>query len=163
MEELDGVQRRRRRRLSVAILGSTHSLVAVLSTHFIMPARASSWKPRDGEASATAQINEALVEHFTPILYAGGWNYSSLDMKTGVDLAGLVLHAPCLKKLFQLDPRGALLRQSEVHDAISWETAKKANNTQSIIQNTNHTQYIFLYIQTQTISKHKSYTPIPKP
>ena len=44
--------------------------------------------------------------------------YDSIDMKSGIDTALLVLFAPVTKAMFMLDPRGAYFRNKDVQIAV---------------------------------------------
>ena len=78
------------------------------------------WATTDGKTSVDA-LTDAYRDHWASFMEDNGGTipYVSRDMKSGIDVPGLVKNAPLITPSLILDPRGGYVSQVDMFGAIS--------------------------------------------
>ena len=80
-----------------------------------MTSRCSAWS--DGTRSNAQALPEAIHESFRELVCQQQF-YVSEGMKQGIDVDGLTVHADLLASIIKLDPRGGIVRQLDMKEAV---------------------------------------------
>ena len=84
-----------------------------------MCSRSSSWVHPDGDETSVSFIVASLEAHKTWLAQVGARRiYDGTDMKTGVDFGKLQNACHVLQSMCRIDPRGGMLVQSHLSQAL---------------------------------------------